>query len=195
MKAVAVPVASPSAESSPADSSACLKQLCDSYGFRQIGQPLPENVTLKDIINSLPKKVMDLCYKTTIILSPCASASMSWSYLHMTLNYSGSYSFWLKLVGSVIESAMTEKEKIVGTVPEFIFCDYHNTSSSFQFGGSSFLRGHLLGVNEFHPFSCSSLLTFPQHKEAHRLRLFLLIISEECTRFECLFSLRTYSSK
>ncbi|KAK4781312.1 hypothetical protein SAY87_017418 [Trapa incisa] len=60
VKSVAVPVAPPSEESLPSDTSACLKELCENYGFRQIGQPLPENVTLKDIINSLPKKVFEI---------------------------------------------------------------------------------------------------------------------------------------
>lgn len=32
--------------------------MCESYGFTQIGEPLPENVTLKNIIDSLPKKVI-----------------------------------------------------------------------------------------------------------------------------------------
>lgn len=33
------------------------KQMCESYGFTQIGEPLPETVTLKDVIDTLPKKV------------------------------------------------------------------------------------------------------------------------------------------
>lgn len=33
------------------------KQLCESYGFTQIGEPLPETVTLKDVLDTLPKKV------------------------------------------------------------------------------------------------------------------------------------------
>jgi len=50
---VAVPVAP-----SPADSTEYRKQLSENYGFSQIGEPLPENVTLKDVIDSLPKKVI-----------------------------------------------------------------------------------------------------------------------------------------
>lgn len=52
VQAVAVPVAP-----SSADSAQYRKQLAESYGFRQIGEPLPSNVTLKEIIDTLPKKV------------------------------------------------------------------------------------------------------------------------------------------
>lgn len=55
IQAVAVPVAPPSE-----DSADCRKQIAESYGFRQIGEPLPENVTMKDVIDSLPKKVLFL---------------------------------------------------------------------------------------------------------------------------------------
>jgi acyl-lipid omega-6 desaturase (Delta-12 desaturase) len=53
VKAVAVPVAPPAA-----DSKEHRDQLCESYGFRQIGEPLPDNITVKDIIETLPKKVI-----------------------------------------------------------------------------------------------------------------------------------------
>jgi len=52
IKAVAAPVAPPSA-----DSAEDREQLAESYGFRQIGEDLPENVTLKDIMDTLPKEV------------------------------------------------------------------------------------------------------------------------------------------
>ncbi|XP_047311508.1 omega-6 fatty acid desaturase, chloroplastic-like isoform X2 [Impatiens glandulifera] len=61
IKAVAasVPLA---AEDSPKDTENVdyRKQLAENYGFRQIGESLPENVTLKDIITSLPKKVFEI---------------------------------------------------------------------------------------------------------------------------------------
>ncbi|PKI52343.1 hypothetical protein CRG98_027269 [Punica granatum] len=60
VRAVAVPVARPPAESSSVDNAEYRKQLSESYGFRQIGEPLPEDVTLKDIMNSLPKKVFEI---------------------------------------------------------------------------------------------------------------------------------------
>lgn len=52
IKAVAVPVAPPSA-----DSAEDREQLAESYGFRHIGEDLPDNVTLKDIMDTLPKEV------------------------------------------------------------------------------------------------------------------------------------------
>lgn len=52
-KAVAIPVA----PSSP-DNAEYRQQLSESYGFKQIGEPLPDNVTLKHVIDTLPKKVL-----------------------------------------------------------------------------------------------------------------------------------------
>lgn len=55
IQAVAVPVTP-----SSADSAEYRKQLAEKYGFRQIGEPLPDNVTLRDIIDALPKKVFEI---------------------------------------------------------------------------------------------------------------------------------------
>jgi len=52
VQAVAAPVAP-----SSADSAEYRKQLAESYGFRKIGEPLPDNITLKDVMDTLPKKV------------------------------------------------------------------------------------------------------------------------------------------
>ena len=52
VQAVAVPVTT-----SPSESAEYRKQLSESYGFKQIGEPLPDNVTMKDIGSTLPKKV------------------------------------------------------------------------------------------------------------------------------------------
>jgi omega-6 fatty acid desaturase (delta-12 desaturase) len=52
---VAIPV-----EPAPVESLEYRKQLAERYGFEQIGEPLPDNVTLKDVITSLPKKVVFL---------------------------------------------------------------------------------------------------------------------------------------
>ncbi|THG18361.1 hypothetical protein TEA_027255 [Camellia sinensis var. sinensis] len=62
VRAVAVPVAPSPADSSPspAESAEYRKKLTESYGFKQIGEPLPENVTLKDIVATLPKKVFEI---------------------------------------------------------------------------------------------------------------------------------------
>lgn len=65
---MAVPIAPPPAPAptpvtSPASSESAVyrKILSESYGFKQIGERLPEDVTLKDIINTIPKKVILLC--------------------------------------------------------------------------------------------------------------------------------------
>nr|UDV78693.1 fatty acid desaturase 6.2 [Perilla frutescens] len=48
------------APSPAADNAEYRQQLCHEYGFRQIGEPLPDNVTLKDILDTLPKKVFEI---------------------------------------------------------------------------------------------------------------------------------------
>ncbi|KAG6770179.1 hypothetical protein POTOM_025851 [Populus tomentosa] len=54
VQAVAAPVAP-----SSADSAEYRKQLAESYGFRQIGEPLPDSITLKDVMDTLPKKITE----------------------------------------------------------------------------------------------------------------------------------------
>lgn len=69
IQAVAVPVAPSAADS---DSAEYRKQLAEGYGFKQIGEPLPDNVTLRDVIDTLPKKVLFVfitASSTLIILS------------------------------------------------------------------------------------------------------------------------------
>ncbi|KAL6534848.1 Omega-6 fatty acid desaturase, chloroplastic [Orobanche gracilis] len=55
VKAVAVSVAPPAE-----DNAENRQQVCREYGFRKIGEPLPDNVTLRDIIDTLPKKVFEI---------------------------------------------------------------------------------------------------------------------------------------
>ncbi|CAI0427498.1 unnamed protein product, partial [Linum tenue] len=55
VQAVAFPVVS-----SSADGAEYRKQLAESYGFRQIGEDLPDDVTLKQIIDTLPKEVFEI---------------------------------------------------------------------------------------------------------------------------------------
>ena len=57
---VVVPMA-PTAPSPAADDPDYLKKLAESYGFQQIGEPLPDDVTVRDIIASLPKKALEAC--------------------------------------------------------------------------------------------------------------------------------------
>ena len=35
------------------------KQMSERYGFTQIGEPLPDNIKLKDIMDTLPKMVLN----------------------------------------------------------------------------------------------------------------------------------------
>ncbi|XP_073044175.1 omega-6 fatty acid desaturase, chloroplastic-like [Primulina eburnea] len=55
VKAKAVSVAP-----SPTDSTEHRQQLSQNYGFRQIGEPLPDNVTIKDIMDTIPRKVFEI---------------------------------------------------------------------------------------------------------------------------------------
>ncbi|RZB55731.1 Omega-6 fatty acid desaturase, chloroplastic, partial [Glycine soja] len=55
IRAVAIPV-----QPAPVESAEYRKQLAEDYGFRQIGESLPDDVTLKDVINSLPKEVFEI---------------------------------------------------------------------------------------------------------------------------------------
>ncbi|CAN1809581.1 hypothetical protein LINPERHAP1_LOCUS25660 [Linum perenne] len=55
VEAVAVPVVP-----SSADDSEYRKQLAESYGFRQIGEDLPNDITLKQVIDTLPKEVFEI---------------------------------------------------------------------------------------------------------------------------------------
>ena len=64
MQAVAIPI-SPS----PLDTAEYREQLAESYGFKQMGEPLPDNVTLKDIIDTLPKEVLVLYRNSHAIIS------------------------------------------------------------------------------------------------------------------------------
>lgn len=52
IQAVAVPVSAPVVGNDEER-----KQMCENYGFTQIGEPLPDDVTMRDIISTLPKKV------------------------------------------------------------------------------------------------------------------------------------------
>ncbi|KAE9608310.1 putative acyl-CoA (9+3)-desaturase [Lupinus albus] len=66
IQAVAVPVAASALESDE-----YRRELAEKYGFEKIGEPLPDNVTLKDVLNSLPKKVFEIdemkSWKTVLI--------------------------------------------------------------------------------------------------------------------------------
>lgn len=52
LKAVALPIEPP-----VVDADIQRKELSEKYGFTQIGEPVPDNITLKDVFESLPKEV------------------------------------------------------------------------------------------------------------------------------------------
>ncbi|KAL9242486.1 hypothetical protein vseg_016479 [Gypsophila vaccaria] len=54
VQAVAVPA------SAPTDNPSDLQLLAEQYGFQQIGEPLSDDFTLRDIVTSLPKKVFEI---------------------------------------------------------------------------------------------------------------------------------------
>ncbi|KAI3814671.1 hypothetical protein L1987_14315 [Smallanthus sonchifolius] len=56
VKSVASPVTAPFL----VDDAQQRKELCESYGFRQIGEPLPDDITLKNVIDTLPKTVFEI---------------------------------------------------------------------------------------------------------------------------------------
>ncbi|KAG7023448.1 hypothetical protein SDJN02_14473, partial [Cucurbita argyrosperma subsp. argyrosperma] len=70
-RAVAVPVAP---LPSSADSAEYRKGLSESYGFEKIGEPLPEDVRLKDIIESLPKEINDVKAWKSVLVSVASCA-------------------------------------------------------------------------------------------------------------------------
>ncbi|KAL0286450.1 UNVERIFIED_CONTAM: Omega-6 fatty acid desaturase, chloroplastic [Sesamum angustifolium] len=86
VKAVAVSVAPP-----PADSAEHRQQLCQEYGFQQIGEPLPDNVTLRDIIDTLPKKAWKsvLVSVTSYALGIFMIAKAPWYLLPLAWAWTG----------------------------------------------------------------------------------------------------------
>ncbi|KAK9706296.1 hypothetical protein RND81_07G115200 [Saponaria officinalis] len=59
VQAIAVPV-TPSSASPLNDNLSDLQLLAERYGFQQIAEPLPDEVTVRDIVTSLPKKVFEI---------------------------------------------------------------------------------------------------------------------------------------
>jgi omega-6 fatty acid desaturase (delta-12 desaturase) len=57
LQAAVLPITPPVSES---DDEEKRKQMSEDYGFTQIGGQLPDNVTLKDVMDTLPKEVYQL---------------------------------------------------------------------------------------------------------------------------------------
>ena len=68
ISAVAAPLAPPS---SPLEDAGERARLAEEYGFTQIGEPVPQGVTLKNVIDSFPKEVFEIndwkAWKTIVI--------------------------------------------------------------------------------------------------------------------------------
>ncbi|KAK1395873.1 hypothetical protein POM88_005736 [Heracleum sosnowskyi] len=70
-----MPLHAPVAPSSE-DSTDYRKQWCESCGFRQIAEPLTDNITLKTVIDSLPQKlVARLDFEMSVLSAPVAPSS------------------------------------------------------------------------------------------------------------------------
>eukprot|EP00897_Mesotaenium_endlicherianum_P003038 jgi/Mesen1/2762/ME000170S01870 len=134
VSAVATPIApsstpSPS-KSNPLDDPEERARLANLYGFRQIGEPLPESVTLKHVIDSLPKEVFELddfkAWKTVAISIASMALSLGmiavapWYLLPFAWAFSGTAFTGFFVVGHdcAHKAFSTNKlvEDIVGTV-------------------------------------------------------------------------------
>ncbi|CAJ2679772.1 unnamed protein product [Trifolium pratense] len=102
----------------------------ERYGFEQIGEPLPDNVTLKDVIASLPKKVFEIddvkAWKTVLISATCYALGLlmiskaPWYLLPLAWAWTGTAVTGFFVIGHdcAHKSFSTNKlvEDIVGTL-------------------------------------------------------------------------------
>lgn len=131
VNAVAVPVPDVSAVPfSPLRDAEYRKQLAKSYGFQQIGEPLPENVTMRDIISSLPKKVFEInnveAWKSVLItvssyaLGLFLTAKAPWYLLPLAWVWTGTAATGLFVLGHDCAHKSFSRNKlvedIVGTI-------------------------------------------------------------------------------
>ncbi|CAI8618045.1 unnamed protein product [Vicia faba] len=125
IRAVAIPL-----EPAPVESAEYRKELAERYGFNQIGEPLPETVTLKDVITSLPKKVFEIydvkAWKTVLIsatsyvLGLLMISEAPWYLLPLAWAWTGTAVTGFFVIGHdcAHKSFLTNKlvEDIVGTL-------------------------------------------------------------------------------
>eukprot|EP00271_Cylindrocystis_brebissonii_P001231 TRINITY_DN11559_c0_g1_i2.p1 TRINITY_DN11559_c0_g1~~TRINITY_DN11559_c0_g1_i2.p1 ORF type:complete len:455 (+),score=71.65 TRINITY_DN11559_c0_g1_i2:360-1724(+) len=86
VRAIAAPMApvsppsSPNPSPSPLEDPATRARLAAEYGFRQIGEPLPNDVTLKQVIDSMPAEVFEIndvkAWKSVLISIVSFAASL-----------------------------------------------------------------------------------------------------------------------
>ncbi|CAN8273373.1 unnamed protein product [Cochlearia groenlandica] len=118
VKSVAVPVAPPSA-----DSAEDRERLAESYGFKQIGEDLPVNVTLKDIMDTLPKEVFEiddskalksvLISVTSYTLGLFMIAKAPWYLLPLAWAYTGTAITGFFVIGHDCAHKSFSKNKLV----------------------------------------------------------------------------------
>ncbi|KAL5071713.1 hypothetical protein RYX36_022600 [Vicia faba] len=125
IRAVAIPL-----EPAPVESAEYRKELAERYGFNQIGEPLPETVTLKDVITSLPKKVFEIddvkAWKTVLISATSYALGLlmiskaPWYLLPLAWAWTGTAVTGFFVIGHdcAHKSFLTNKlvEDIVGTL-------------------------------------------------------------------------------
>lgn len=133
VSAVAVPTAPLSTSESfrnPLEDPAERERLAKEYGFRKIGEPLPDNITLRQIVETLPKEVFEIselkAWKSVILTVVAVAASMvgiaysPWYLLPFAWAFAGTAATGLFVIGHdcAHKSFLKNKlvEDIVGTI-------------------------------------------------------------------------------
>ncbi|KAK6942287.1 Fatty acid desaturase domain [Dillenia turbinata] len=125
IQAAAVPVVP-----SPLESAEYRKQLAEKYGFTQIGEPLPDDVTLRDVIATLPKTVFEiddfkawksvLISVTSVALGIFMIAKAPWYLLPLAWAWTGTaFTGWFIIGHDCAHKAFSRNklvEDILGTV-------------------------------------------------------------------------------
>ncbi|BBN09957.1 acyl-lipid omega-6 desaturase (Delta-12 desaturase) [Marchantia polymorpha subsp. ruderalis] len=105
-------------------------RLAEEYGFQQIGEPVPENVTLKNVIDSLPKEVFEInnfkAWRTVAITAVSYTLALflisksPWYLLPFAWAYAGTAATGLFVIGHDCAHKCFSKNKlledIVGTI-------------------------------------------------------------------------------
>lgn len=134
ISAAAIPIAPPSSETFPSSDPLfdpeVRERLAKEYGFRQIGEPLPDNVTLKQVIDSLPQEVFEIddfkAWKSVVIslasmaLGLAMIANAPWYLLPLAWAYTGTaFTGWFVVGHDCAHKAFSKNkllEDIVGTI-------------------------------------------------------------------------------
>jgi omega-6 fatty acid desaturase (delta-12 desaturase) len=132
VSAVAAPALAPAEAEDPLSTAEGRALLAKEYGFRQIGEPVPEGVTLKKVIDSMPKEVFELnnwkAWKTVVITLASYAAGIlmiakaPWYLLPFAWAWTGTAATGFFVIGhDCAHKAFTKNkllEDIVGTFPK-----------------------------------------------------------------------------